>query len=149
MFLRDHYRAKKELLEEQAYADNRLEPHEHWLYQELAYRIFVLDGLAFLEATAPVTMEIDEIIPHYQSVDALISHAQYERRYADSTDKKVQDVRNTAYTALGMVQRDYRRRFSGYLVTEPEQYQKDIKRVIQSVLPVWVQYRDALMDVEK
>ncbi len=141
------YVQAKERLENEA-ARRQLLTDEHWLYQELCYRVFVLGSLSFLEATAPIGTDAGRIKAHYIAFDALVSHMLYERRYAESSDANEQRRRETAYTALRNIQQDYRRRFSGYMPVEPHDYSADISKAICTILPAWCQYRNTLLRIK-
>ena len=142
----EFYREILAELEKQALSRS-LNPEEHWLYQELAYRSGVLCAFRFLAATAPKTTVLEEVIPHYQAMDALVSHLLQERRFADAADPKEQAARETSYRSLSMLQRDYRRRFSSYHITGEEQYHKDATKTIDSLVHLWVQYRNTMMQI--
>lgn len=142
----EFYQEVQSELEKQA-CSRSLNPEEHWLYQELAYRSSVLRAFRFLAATAPKTMELEAVIPHYQAMDALVSHLLHERRFADAKDPKEQAARETSYQSLCMLQRDYRRRFSAYHISGEEQYRNDVSKTIESLVHLWIQYRNTMMQI--
>ena len=146
MTVADFYNEVREKMENQALSRS-LNPEEHWLYQELVYRSSVLAAFRFLIATAPRTPAIDEVIPHYQAMDALVSHLLQERRFADAKDAKEQAARETAHKSLSIMQRDYRRRFSTYHITGEEQYREDIRKTIEALVHLWIQYRNTMMTI--
>lgn len=133
-------------LEKQALSRS-LNPEEHWLYQELVYRSGVLCAIRFLAATAPRTMELEEVVPHFQAMDALVSHLLQERRFAAAQDPKEQAARETSHQSLSMLQRDYRRRFSAYHITGDEQYRNDVSKTIDALVHLWIQYRNTMMQI--
>lgn len=146
MTVADFYHEIQEELEKQALSRS-LNPEEHWLYQELVYRSSVLAAFRFLIATAPRTLVIDEVIPHYQAMDALTSHLLQERRFADARDAKEQAARETAYKSLSAMQRDYKRRFSAYHISTENQYSDDVRRTIEALVHLWIQYRNTMMTI--
>ena len=49
---------------------------------------------------------------------------------------------------LERVIQDYRKRFTGFQPAEPEAYQKEIGRVITTLLPAWLQYRNTFVPLK-
>ena len=42
---------------------------------------------------------------------------------------------------------DYRKRFSAYMPKDPQQYRGDVTKVINTVLPVWLAYRETMLPI--
>ena len=145
----DDYRKKRQALDEAAQAERMPESKDLFAYAELAYRISVLESFQYLSRTAPAAKNMAQIVPHYQSTDAMISHIIRERRFADVKDEAVQKSRTTAYEMLCSIQKDYRKKFSGYAPASEQQYGQDVTKVINTVLPAWIQYRDTLLSLSK
>jgi hypothetical protein len=114
---------------------------------ELLYRIQVLECFRNLEQTAPVSAELPVLSAHYIAVDALVSHLLTERRYRPSQNTEIQQARDTARQAFSSIVTDYRKRFSAYMPEDPQQYRGDVTKVINTVLPVWLAYRETMLPI--
>lgn len=122
-------------------------PETLFFYMELLYRMQVLENFRYLEQAAPVSMELSTLGAHYGALDALVSHLLTERRYRPSQEAEVQQARDTARQALASIVMDYRTRFSAYMPEAPEQYKTDITKVINTVLPTWLAYRESMLAI--
>ena len=91
------------------------------VYQELLYRIQILETCQMLCKTAPVTTDTRELVGHYQLVDAVLFCA-----------GKVADCR---------------RRFSSFQAKSPEQYRQSISAMVGKVLVAWVQLRNTYVPI--
>ena len=69
-------------------------------YQELLYRIDVLETCQMLCKTAPVTMDMKSLVAHYQLVDAYVQSLSKERRIGIPPDEKLKASRQTSAAAL-------------------------------------------------
>lgn len=49
---------------------------------------------------------------------------------------------------LERVIQDYRKRFSGFQPAEPTTYQKEVSRVITTLLPAWLQFRNTFVPLK-
>ena len=134
---------------EQELAQGAMETCKAMQYQELLYRIEVLETCRMLCKTAPVTMEMKTMIEHYQLVDAYIQCISVERRFGMPADEKQKACRKTAVTALEKTVTDCRKRFSSFRPTEQEQYRRSIVTFINTVLPVWLQFRNTYTPINK
>ena len=76
-----------------------------------------------------------------------MSHLLTERRYRPSQDKEIQQARDTARQAFSSIVMDYRKRFSAYMPEDPQQYRGDVTKVINTVLPVWLAYRETMLPI--
>ena len=122
-----------------------------WRQQELLYRIEVLETCQMFVKTAPNSVDLDMLVPHYQMIDAYIQSLTLERRYGlNTSNEEIKKLRNTAYNSLNLVIESYRKHFESFT---PENdtgcYRKIITSVIQTVLPVWIQYRQTYIDIKK
>lgn len=117
-------------------------PEQAWEYQELLYRIEVLEACQMFDMIAPVDCDAKAMLLHYQMVDAYIQGLCAERRYGTVADEHRKKQRETARDNLLRVIQDYRKRFSSFNPDRPEQYKKEIWRTICSLLPAWLQYRN-------
>jgi len=122
-------------------------PEQLWGFQELVYRIGVLEVFQLFAKAAPLTGEMNILFLHYQAVSGYIEHLRSER-FCASLDPKRQKQQQTARASLDAVIEDYRKRYASYAPKGPEQYRKDIANTIAAVLPAWVQYRDTVVGIK-
>ena len=116
-------------------------------YQELKYRIFVLDTIQAFEMNIPLTEDKKDIQRHYYVVSKFIRSLLTEHKYGTKTDEAGVKVRETAEKALQKVVADGERRFKS-LAIQFQQYYKSICDYFQAVLIVWTQYRESYIKIE-
>lgn len=117
-------------------------------YQELKYRIFVIDTFRSFERIIPLTDDKKEIQRHYYVVSKFIRSLLTEHKYGTKTDEAGMKVRETAERALLKVVSDGERRFKS-LAIQFQQYYKSIYDYFQTVLIVWTQYRESYIKIEE
>ena len=110
-------------------------------YQELMYRISVLESCMMFLKTAPVSTDTSVLGFHYKVVDALFTCMLQERQFGLPADEKVKKQRATALENLQLVINSFRRPFQSFAPNTPEVYRETISKMIITVLPVWLQYR--------
>lgn len=147
--LLDQYRERQKALASSAAADKPADAKGYFAYMELMYRIQVLECFRNLVNTAPISTKLPELSPHYAAVDALVSHLLTERRYQPSKDPETQQARDTARQALVSIVTDYRKRFSAYMPESEAQYKTGITKVIHTILPAWVAYRETMLAINE
>lgn len=132
-----------------AIEDANLQPTsgELFMYQELLYRIYILESLKFLTNSAPLSVKVRELARHYGAIDALLSHLLSERRYRASPDADIQKARETAQLSLSSVVSAFRKGFSAYAPKDEAQYKRDISAAVNTILPAWIQYRDTMLPI--
>ncbi len=118
-------------------------------YQELLYRIEVLEACQMLCKTAPVTTDLKALTGHYQLVDAYVQCIGKERRFGLPADEKQRAYRKTATEALEKIVVDCRKRFSSFQPANQELYKQSIGAMISTVLPAWLQMRNAYTKIDK
>ena len=119
-----------------------------WNFQELLYRIGVLEVFQQFAKTAPISGEFKDLTSHYAVVDAYMEYLKNERNIPVAVNPDAQKKYETALHAMTSVIKDYRRRYASYKSSNPEQYSKDIGRTIATVLPAWVQYRNTICEIK-
>ena len=144
----DGSRAKKEQVAAAA-AQGQLTPAQAMWYQELLYRIEVLETCRMLCKTAPVTTDVKPLGEHYHLVDAYIQCISRERRFGPPAGEKQKAGRKTAADAMEKVLADGRKRFSSFRPSGGEQYKRNISALMNTVLPVWLQLRNAYINIDK
>ena len=110
-------------------------------YQELMYRISVLESCMMFLKTAPVSTDTSILGFHYKVVDALFTCMLQERQFGLPANEKVKKQRATALENLQLVINSFRRPFQSFAPNTPEVYRETISKMITTVLPVWLQYR--------
>lgn len=119
------------------------------VYQELIYRIGVLETAKALCSSAPVTTDTKVLVRHYQLVDAYLRCVVNERRFGLPADVKLKERRQTTSDALTKVHADCRKRFSSFRPVNERTYRESINQLINTVLPVWMQLRNAYTDIPR
>ena len=117
------------------------------VYQELLYRIQVLETCQLLCKTAPVTTDTRELVGHYQLVDAVLHCAAKERKFGAPADEKGKAQRKTAGENLEKITMDCRKRFSSFQAKSPGQYRQSVSAMIGAVLVAWVQLRNTYVPI--
>ena len=110
-------------------------------YQELMYRISILESCMTFIKSAPVTTDTSILGFHYKVVDALFTCMLQERQFGVPADEKLKKQRTTALENLQLVINSFRRPFQSFAPNTPEVYRETISKMITTVLPVWLQYR--------
>lgn len=110
-------------------------------YQELLYRIDVLESSMAFVKSAPVTSDLKAMSFHYQVVDALLTCLAQERQFGVPADEKLKKQRTTALNNLQTVINCFRKQFQSFAPTSPEAYRDAITKMINTILPAWLQYR--------
>jgi hypothetical protein len=125
-------------------------PQQVWQQQEILYRIEVLEVCQMFCKTAPRSINPQDLLLHYQMVDAYFQNLITERRYGVCLDEKLKPQRETAHGSLLKVVQDYRTQFGSFAPGEDvECYRKTIANVIRTILPVWTKYRQMYIEVPK
>lgn len=118
-------------------------------YQELLYRIDVLETCQMLYKTAPITMDMKSLVSHYQLIDAYLLSISRERRIGVPPDEKMKASRQTAASVLESTVADCRKRFSSFRAENEQMYKRSISTLLNTVLPVWLQLRNTYTPITK
>ena len=110
-------------------------------YQELLYRISVLESCMNFVKTAPVTTDLKAMSFHYQVVDALFTCLTMERQFGIPADEVLKKQRATALSNLQTVVNSFRKQFQSFKPATPEAYRAAVGKMINTILPAWLQYR--------
>ena len=117
------------------------------VYQELLYRIQVLETCQLLCKTAPVTTDTRALGGHYQLVHAVLSCAGKEHAFGAPAQEKGKAQGKAAGENLAKIVADCRKRFSSFQAKSPEQYRQSISAMIGAVLVAWVQLRNTYVPI--
>ena len=142
----DQYREKQKQFQAQI-TEGKLPLEDLLVMQELNYRICVLETFQSLCKCAPVTMDMGALGYHFQMVDAYMRFVLTERRFGLKADETVQKQRETALSSFEQVVQDGKKRFSSFTASVQDQYKKSVSSFINSVLPVWMQYRNTYINI--
>ena len=144
--LLDQYRERQNIFRSQI-AENSLPLEDLLLVQELNYRICVLETFQSFCKSAPITMDTKVMGYHFQMVDAYVRFILTERKFGLKADAEGQKKRETARTSLERVVQDGRKRFTSFSAGTQEQYKKCISNFTNTILPVWMQYRNTYINI--
>lgn len=140
--------------EKQADFNSRIAKHtmqtkENLALQELNYRICVLETFQAFSKSAPMGLKVDDLSYHYQLVDAYIKSVLNERQFGAKTDADGKKRRETAHQSLEKVVQAGRKQFSSFSPSKPEQYSQTVGKYINTLLAVWMQYRDTYINLQE
>lgn len=110
-------------------------------YQELLYRISVLECCMNFVKTAPVTTDMKVMSYHYKVVDALFTCLVQERQFGLPADETLKKQRATALSNLQTVVNSFRKQFQSFKPATPEAYRAAVGKMINTILSAWLQYR--------
>lgn len=130
---------------DQQFLEGKVTPRSLLRYNELTYRIGVLETFRVLSISAPNTTDAQRLRRHYQMVDDFIQHIALERGYGPDRGPDTEKERDSAKTNLGRVIQDYRKRFSSFAPSSNEAYGQRITDVMKVVTPAWLQMRETFV----
>ena len=110
-------------------------------YQELLYRISVLESCMNFVKTAPVTNDMKVMSFHYQVVEALFTCLIQERQFGVPANDALKKQRDTALSNLQTVVNSFRKQFQSFKPAAPEAYRAAVTKMVNTILPAWLQYR--------
>ena len=117
-------------------------------YQELLYRIAILETIQALYKATPKTVDGNVLVPHYQLLEAFITCLIGERKLSGLVTKDDKKAQETALNSLNLILDHGKKKFLSYAPPESEeQYRNDIFNFIETVLIAWVQYRNTMVNV--
>ena len=91
--------------------------------------------------TAPVTTSIGMLGYHYQVVEAFFGNLVQERQIGMPADEHLRNQRGTALGNLQTVFKSFQKQFKSFQPDKPEAYRGAITKMINTILPAWLQYR--------
>ena len=141
------YYARKNYLDQQAQAAP-LDMDGVWEYQELGYRLGVVESCRVFTQTAPESQDGALLLDHYHLLDAYIQNLTQERRLGPVPSENIQKQRETALYNLNQVIGSYRQYFTRFTPATVGQYKKEVGKVVNTVLPAWLQYRSTYVEIK-
>ena len=111
-------------------------------YQELLYRIDVLESCLAFVRTSPTTADHRVVGYHYRILDGFLTCLLHERQLGPLADEKLKKQRETALSNLKTVIFTFRKKFQSFAPTNPEAYRNEIQSMINTILPAWISYRN-------
>ncbi len=142
----DQYRERQNEIRSKA-AENSLMLEELLTMQELNYRVCVLETFQTFCKSAPITMDTKAMGYHFQMVNAYVNFVLNERRFGPKADADGQKKRETALASFERVVQDGKKRFTSFSAGTNEQYKKSISQYVNTILPVWMQYRNTYINL--
>ncbi len=142
----DQYRERQNEIRSKA-AENSLMLEGLLTMQELNYRICVLETFQTFCKSAPITMDTKAMGYHFQMVNAYVNFVLNERRFGPKADADGQKKRETALASFERVVQDGKKRFTSFSAGTNEQYKKSISQYVNTILPVWMQYRNTYINL--
>jgi hypothetical protein len=144
----DDYQSMKDTMTQQ-FSKGNLSLEQSMMYQELLYRIGVLETCRVFCKMAPITTEMKALVAHYQMVDAYVQCIGKERRFGMPADDKEKAKRKVAADALEKTVADCRKRFSSFQPSGQDMYKRSISMMLNTILPVWLQLRNTYVPIRK
>lgn len=124
-------------------------PSKHILIlQELDYRIGILETFQNFYKTAPISTDMRVIGYHHRLVLSFIAKISVERKLGEKADKETEKRRETAQNTLAQVVEDCSRRFSSFKAESDGQYKETLKKYLNTILPVWFQFRTSYVAIQ-
>lgn len=120
---------------------------EQMVFQELIYRINVLESCMCLCKSAPVGPDLQQMMYHYQIVDAYWQCMMVDHRFGNPANDKIKAQRQTALRNLETIIQDTRAGFSSCAPTSEGAYRTAILKAVNTVLPAWLQFRDTYVTI--
>lgn len=117
------------------------------VYQELLYRINVLENCMLFCKTVPITTDQRILSCHYCVVDAFLRCILEERRFGVPADEKMKGSRKAAHSNLNVVITSFRKGFSNFTAGNEMQYKEKFSLMTKTVLPAWLAYRNTYINI--
>ena len=117
-------------------------------YQELLYRIDVLESCLAFVRTAPTTADHRIVGYHYRVMDGFLTCLLQERHLGPASDEKLKKQRETALSNLQTVVFTFRKKFQSFAPTSPEAYRNEIQTMINTILPEWISFRNTYVALQ-
>lgn len=143
----EQYQQKSEDYRSQIAADS-FPPDELLALQEMNYRICVLETFQSMLRVIPMTTDLRLIANHFQVISCYMELLLKERKFGPKMDETQKQKRDTALASLENVVRDGKKRFMSFTAPNPDSYKKCIANYCNTVLPMWMQYRETYISLQ-
>ncbi len=117
------------------------------ILQELSYRIMVLENLRILTKMAPLTLDQQALGYHFGLLKMNIKAFLTDRKIGFVVDETEKAKRATAGEALVKAIDEAFKYFQP--PTTETGYKDGVSKIINVVLPIWMQYRDAYINFKE
>ncbi len=117
------------------------------VYQELLYRINVLESCLLFSKTVPITTDQRILSSHYRVADAFLRCMLEERRFGIPADEKLKESRKAAHSNLSVVATSFQKGFASFTAGNEMQYKEKFSLLAKTVLPAWVAYRNTYINI--
>lgn len=129
-------------------AENSLPPDELLAVQEVNYRISVLETFQALVKTAPISSDIKVLVHHYNVFDVSLRYLLKDHKIGTLTDENGKKRRETAEKAVADIINANQKKFTSFIAETQDQYKKCISDCANTVLPMWLQFRDTYVQIK-
>ena len=128
-------------------AANSLPLDELLVMQELNYRIGVLETFQSLVKTAPLSTDTSVLKQHYGIFDVSLRYLLKDHKFGVATDDNGKKRRQTAEKAVMDVISANQKKFTSFVAETQDQYKRYISECANTVLPMWLQFRDTYITI--
>lgn len=115
--------------------------------QELNYRIFVFETIQAFCRTSPITLDKKALLYHFQLISGSLRSLLGERKFGPQPSEELKLKRETSASSLEKVIFDGLDRFKAFAPNEPIDYKNNVSKLVNSVLNVWIQYRNTYVNI--
>ena len=122
-------------------AEGKMDANQLLGYQELLYRISVLESCMNFIKTTPASTDLKVLGEHYKVVETYFTALSQERKIGIPGDERLRKQRETALSNLETVLNCFRKQFQSYTAQSAEVYRESITKMVNTILPAWLQYR--------
>ena len=137
----------EKLHERKAQLEDALSIGETIEYQEIAYRLYVLDVMKRLTDAIPKTQEPSEHTAHYQLMIRFLHGLVDEQDVISPSPQTAETERKCAKMMLINVFTDGVCRMQGNTFLEPSGYQLAAQNLLQTTTVTWLGYRETIVSV--
>ena len=137
----EQYTQTKQQLTQQINAQ-QFPPEQLMYYQELLYRINVLETCMTFCKTAPVTADQRVLGNHYRIVDAYLICLLQERRFGYPADPQQKAQREASHSNFQTIVTSFEKSFQSFSPSSQDDYKRQISKMINTILPAWLSYRN-------
>lgn len=116
--------------------------------QELNYRINVLETFQSLVKTAPLSTDVKVLALHYNVLDVYLRYLLKDHRFGFATDDNGKKICETAQKAVEDIIFASQKKFTSFVAQTQDQYKKSVSECANTVLPMWLQYRDSYVPIK-